>query len=420
VRGIALFLVMVAGIFLVNCGGGGSSSNPAPNPVSKIAKRAFVSNPIAGFTGVVQIVDAAQDKLSPTFSISAGTAPTLMVESTDKKQTVVFASGTDTLVIVDNATEAVKISLPLRNPTDSFAISSDDRFVFAAERNTIASGASLAGAVEVFDTTNLAAGATVVSVPGARSLVLSHNNSTLLVFSDNSDNVSIINTASLPGTAPTIPVTFDRPVSAVFTSDDSTAYILNCGVECGGTTAGVVAVAVATQSKSGQTATSVPARVALLSGTTLYVAGTVPAAGAVPAAGFLNILNAGNLGVTNPAGAPAGGISITDGIHDRIALGSNGKLFVGARVCSNRTQGCLAIYDTTANSGVAVIHAPFLSPSNTPLPADVTSIEPIPNRSVVYVCEGGEVNIYNTTNSSLQTNPVINIVGNAVDVKEVF
>jgi hypothetical protein len=112
-------------------------------------------------------------------------------------------------------------------------------------------------------------------------------------------------------------------------------------------------------------------------------------------------------------------VAIPDGIHDRIALGSNGKLFVGARACSNTgSQACLAIYDTASNT--VVIHPPLLGPSGTPILGDVTAIEPIPNRSIVYVCEGGELNIYNTTNSSRQTNPAIDIVGQAVDVKEVF
>jgi hypothetical protein len=428
VKGIALFLSIVAGVFLASCGGGSSSSSTT-NPVSKIANRAFVSNASGGIVGTVHIIDAAHDKLSITNNISAGSAPTLMVESSDKKKTVVFSSGTNALIIVDNATEAATSTLPLRNPTESFAISSDDRFVFVAERNTIALGATLAGAVEIFDNNNLSAGATVVSVPGARSLVLSHNNNTLLVFSDDptpspsngiasNTQVFFINTGNSAAGATPVPG-FDRPVFAVFTSDDSTAYVVNCGAECGGTTAGVAAVSVAAQSITARTAGTVPAHVALLNGTTLFVAGTVPAAGATPAAGFLNILNAGSLSVANPAGAPAG-IPIPDGIHDRIALGSNGKLFVGARACSNTTQGCLAIYDTTSNPTTAVIHAPFGTPSGTPLPADITSIEPIPNRSIVYVCEGGELNIYNTTNSTLQTNPVIDIVGRAVDVKEVF
>jgi hypothetical protein len=49
---------------------------------------------------------------------------------------------------------------------------------------------------------------------------------------------------------------------------------------------------------------------------------------------------------------------------------------------------------------------------------DVTGIEPIPNRNVVYVCEGGKLTIYDTTTHQPQTTQV-NIVGQAVDVKVV-
>ena len=37
------------------------------------------------------------------------------------------------------------------------------------------------------------------------------------------------------------PLTFDRPVKAVFSADGSTAYILSCGPECGGTDASISA-----------------------------------------------------------------------------------------------------------------------------------------------------------------------------------
>jgi len=51
---------------------------------------------------------------------------------------------------------------------------------------------------------------------------------------------------------------------------------------------------------------------------------------------------------------------------------------------------------------------------------DVTGIEPIPNRNIVYVCEGGQLRLYDTTTDQLQTNPVQpNVIGQAVDVKVV-
>ena len=41
------------------------------------------------------------------------------------------------------------------------------------------------------------------------------------------------------------PLTFDHPVKAVFSSDGSTAYILSCGPECGGTTSSYTRVPIA-------------------------------------------------------------------------------------------------------------------------------------------------------------------------------
>ena len=80
---------------------------------------------------------------------------------------------------------------------------------------------------------------------------------------------------------------FDRPVKAVFSSDGSTAYVVNCGPECGGKTAGIVSIPlVGNALNTGVTgpaaigltptamiATPGGATNALQNGTTLYVAG---------------------------------------------------------------------------------------------------------------------------------------------------
>src|ERR1700722_19793820 len=41
------------------------------------------------------------------------------------------------------------------------------------------------------------------------------------------------------------PLTFDRLIKAVFSTDGSTAYILNCGPECGGSKASISVVPIA-------------------------------------------------------------------------------------------------------------------------------------------------------------------------------
>jgi hypothetical protein len=108
--------------------------------------------------------------------------------------------------------------------------------------------------------------------------------------------------------------------------------------------------------------------------------------------------------VTNPAP-----IAITDGYHNRVELGANGQVFVGAKNCSNALgqRGCLTIFNT-ATSGVVV----------PPATGDVTGIAPVTGRNVVYVCQGGAFFIYDTTTAQLEVlETPVSIVGMAVDVK---
>ena len=97
-------------------------------------------------------------------------------------------------------------------------------------------------------------------------------------------------------------------------------------------------------------------------------------------------------------------------------MGANGQLFIGGRNCTNikivggEVRGCLTIANTTSGSISSVTAARDNG--------DVTGIEPIPNRHVVYVCEGGQLKIYDTTTDKLQATQV-SIVGQAIDVKVV-
>jgi hypothetical protein len=89
-------------------------------------------------------------------------------------------------------------------------------------------------------------------------------------------------------------------------------------------------------------------------------------------------------------------------------LSANGKLFVASRTCSSTVQGCLSIFDTAAGSAVTS------APGN----GDVTGIEPVSARDVVYVIEGGELVIYDTTTGKPQTTQ-IDVIGKALDVRVV-
>jgi len=185
-------------------------------------------------------------------------------------------------------------------------------------------------------------------------------------------------------------------VSGVFSSDDSTAFILNCGPECGGTAAKVTTLNMASNTLGASVAVSAATVGYLDSSGNLYVAGT--AAGG----GKLDVVNTSSLTVSKS------GVAISDGTHTLMAMGSNGKLFVASRTCSNDIQGCLSIFDTAAGSAM-------LSAAGG---GDVTGIEPVSGRNVVYVIEGGELIIYDTTTSQPQATQ-IDIVGKAFDVRVV-
>jgi hypothetical protein len=259
-----------------------------------------------------------------------------------------------------------------------------------------------------------------IPVPAAHYLVLSPDGSHLLVFSDNSNNVTVIATG-LIGTSsdPRQPVggicCFDRPVWGIF-ADSATAYILNCGAECpGGVTAGITTFTVGSPAP-GSTVPLSGATYGLLSGGTLYVVGTPPhtACGAGTAAttcGTLNMVDVDGMKVINSSP-----IIITDGYHNRMAMGADGQLFIGARSCTSinvlggEVRGCLSIYNTST-SGVVV----------PPQIGDATGIEPIPGRHIVYVCEGGVFQVFDTTTDQLliQLPRSIDVVGYNIDVKVV-
>jgi hypothetical protein len=94
-------------------------------------------------------------------------------------------------------------------------------------------------------------------------------------------------------------------------------------------------------------------------------------------------------------------------------LTSDGQLFIGSKDCTNvkstspnEVRGCLTIFDTTK--------------SNTIFPAfngDVTGIASVPGRPVVYVIEGTELTVFDTTTDTPLPNHQTNIVGELVDVK---
>jgi hypothetical protein len=428
----ALAVSFLGSALLVSCG----SYSSGTKPPSGLTFRAFVSNPLhESNTGAIfpalEIVDASKDIISATAGVSlAGVLPDagMMALSPKRDRTLVVSPSSNVIAVVDNATEVTATAIALPAPTESLFVWTDNTSAFVAIPNAPIPGQS-PGGVGRFNIVTAAVTATI-PIPGAHYLVSSPTGNQILVFSDNSDSVTLLFPALLgtgSQTSTQVPCSgasvvacavsgFDRPVWGVFSPDGSTAYVFDCGLECGGSgNASIVPLNLGTETAGAP----IPlvsggliggATVGLLSGNLLYVAGTPP--GTACGMGTL----AQNCGVLSVVDVTASSVTsaqlIPDGYHNRIQMGANGQLFVGSRTCENvttptETRGCLAIYDT--------VHSKVTVP---PQNGDVTGIEIIPNRTVVYVCQGGSLQIYDTTTDQLQTTQVT-IVGQAIDVKVV-
>jgi hypothetical protein len=447
---LAILLLIAASAGMVSCGSynpSGSSNQPTP---SSNTIRAFISNPLfpAGTStaAVLNVVDALQDIQSNVVSVGA-TSPTpgLMVLFPNKRFTLVFSASNNSLAVVNNATLSLSqnssgttTSIALPGFTESVVVAPDNVTGFAAVPNAPVNGQP-PGLVDVLDLANSAVSA-LIPVPGARYLAQSHNGNRILVLGNSPNTVTMLapsavgtstdprtvvcpdgtpkSNATLCAAIPPNPV-FDHPVWATFSSDDTTAYILNCGPECGGTTASVTLLDVNTN-LAGPTIPVDAGTVGLLSGNTLYVAGTKP--GANTCAGLATPTLATTCGEVSAVDLGSRTVSvtatITDGYHNHMEMGANNRLFIGARTCTNinapssgsnqgEIRGCLSIFNTS-NSNVVI----------PPATGDVTGIQPISRRNVVYVVQSGELSIYDTTTDKLQTTQV-DIIGQAVDVKQV-
>ncbi|MBZ5599987.1 MAG: hypothetical protein LAN83_16865 [Acidobacteriia bacterium] len=420
---LTVVVLVFASVGFLSCGGYGSSSSTQSS--SGLAFKAFVSNPLQPVTGgtapVLNIVDAAKDVLSP-FRVSltfSAIQPGLMAVSPNKNFTMLFSPANNSITLIDNINEipvqGTNGSLPpiiLPDFTESMFVAPDNATGWAAVPNAPVL-AQDPGVVELLTLATASIKATI-PIPHAHYIVMSHSGERVLAMGENSDTVTVI-APSLIGTGndPLTPVCcFDHPVGGIFSSDDTTAYIFDCGPECNGTAAGVTVIDMNTNT----VVTTIPvegATAGFLSGNTLYVAGTPAAPGntctgtmtQATVCGRLDVVDVSSMTVTSSA-------IITDGYHTLMAMGANGQLFVGGKSCTNinnpppgEVRGCLSIFNTSDGSVV-----------NPPATGVVTGMQPITNRSVMYVVQDGELAIYDTTTDALQSKQ-IDIIGQAFDVK---
>lgn len=231
--------------------------------------------------------------------------------------------------------------------------------------------------------------------------------------------------------------TFNNPVKAVFSPDGSTAYVLNCGPECGSpspsggaaptpaTSASLAVIPITASSLNNssegasginlvaQSNVLVPggATNAAFNGNTLYVAGQQLQPDG---------LFAGNLTVVNTGVTPlqlTGTYSISDGTHNKMVFADNNTLWIGSVQCqlgerykqvqagANVPYGCMTMFNTANNSVLLESYK-----------GDGTGVTAVTGLNKVYTAEGGQVYIYNTTDGSARDNSNVTVTGTAADV----
>lgn len=377
-------LVLLA---LISCGGG--NKNPSgENPGSQLPNRVLLAN---SFAGLIQVIDAEQD-VQTRFTAQVGGAPGFPRLSNDKAYTVYIDTNpsTSAVGIIKNANESAVNKIFLADWTESAAVLNDASTAFAAVPNQLVTenNVSFRGAFDVIKVSD----STITSIPyeGVRRVYLDGAGAKVLALSTSTNTVRIYDVAGKTlGAAIT---GFDRPIFAIFSSDNTKAYILNCGAQCGGTTASVTELTIASGATRSVNVSG--ATVGLLSGNLLWVAGN----------GMLEQVDVSTM-TASTNGLP---VAISTGTHQTMAtIGS--KLFIGAVGCG--TLGCLSIVDTGSKS--VIIDNPQTGQASK---GDVTGIVPITSRSIVYVTEGGELRIYDpATGSEIpgRNGNIIDIFGNA-------
>jgi hypothetical protein len=410
------------------------------------------------FGGLV-IINGDNDTIPRLAPLSGGNSPGIMAISPSRNIVATVDSSTNTVFAVNTAAESsIGGGVRLPGSTSSLVVPTASPTGFAAVPGATVNGFSFVGAVAAL---NFASGSfTAIAVNNAQTVVSNSTGTQLLVFSADSDLVTVL----FPGAAippvdtnclttdvtPPNPVSpgspcaivtapsFSRPVNAIV--NGNTAYILSCGTQCGGSAfngsnaltcgsnpAAVAQACVSVFDLGSLTVTqSIPvdaATMALLNGSTLYVAGTPPTnndcssqSTAATICGRLDVVNLASATVTATA-------VITDGYHDRMDLTANGQVFIGSHDCTSignvnlpgngEIRGCLSIYRTADGSVL-------IPPDN----GDVTGLQGFTTRNVEYVAQDGQLLVYDTTKDILLINDFvpegsIDIVGHVGDVKAI-
>ena len=446
-------------------------------PPSGLANRVVIAiqNPSALATGTLEIVDAyydirckynAESCSGAAFSVSgySGNLPISIQSMPEELIGAVYSSGDGSFTQINYAGEkTIGAVSGLNGASSSVFITRNQTYIFAASQTS--------HALTVVDKSGTNAGSYPLSLPGIYRVSVNPGGSVALAFVQDSNyayypvKLTSAQTQAYSGGPSTWPkgtqdcepqnapvwcllqaldsggnpLIFDRPTKAVFSADGGTAYVLNCGPECGGTKASITPIPVAPMIYLiGQASGTLPATAtpttqcgtvnlaagcipilggvsnALVDSSTMYVVGQKQmtdtcSGGAKCWGGYLTVGNLQNTAtVPNP-------ISISDGATgavSRMILADDNTLWIGMQYCNNGeranhslSDGCLTMVNTTTN-------AVTLMPYN----GNATGIAAITGLHKIYAVEGGQVYIYSTVDGSAINNQYVTVTGTAYDV----
>jgi streptogramin lyase len=415
-----LILALLGTIVLAGCGSSNTTSQTTFNngsgnqpfkPTTHLSHRSLVTN---SFAGQLQVVDTVQNRLT-TSSFAVGSQPTYMQPSPDGTLTFVNNTGSNTISSLNNNLEAVKATINLGGSTDSFVTSKNNTFGFAAVKNYSNGTFRLPGAIVRFNPTDGSLNTAIGPFPNVRYIAMDTAESHLLAFTDldaySVDLTSFDVTTQLPAVSLALSLKdasgnsiLSRPVAAFFSSDSTKAYILSCGVECGGSLApSVIEIDVTTidVTSSAPTATVVNqwfvpgARRGLidLNANLLYVAGSATATGVQNNFTTIDL-------AAQTASAP---IPIGNG-SARWIRNINGIFWVASINCG--AQSCITIVNP-ATSSASILPTPK---------GDATGVYLSQNSGQVYTIEGGGLNIYDQHGNPVTSTYTTDVKGQASDV----
>jgi hypothetical protein len=407
-------------------------------PPSGILNRVLIAvqNPGALTKGSLQIVDAFYDirhsynnkVASFTLAGYSGGDPQTIQNMPEEQAGGVYGAGDGSYALLNYQSEKQTTTVTLPGASSSVYISRDQRYVFAANQ--------AAHTVTVQD--RVLGASYGLNLPNVYRVSINPSGSAALLFVQDSNLIYSVYKLQANQKTPTnavdcepqnlpvycilpVPGNFDRPTKAVFSPDGTTAYVLNCGPECGGAkasvsflpVAGIIIQAGAPVPPGAPTAVTatvpVPGGVtdAIANGSLLYLAGQQLQADGY-FSGFLSILDTSAKKVTGP-------YSISDGTHLKMVFADDNTLWIGSLLCTQGERyhlgattdlGCVTMFNTSTNS-VTMIDS---------YKGDGTGLAAVTSLHKVYTAEGGQVYIYNTVDGSSLDNSQVTVVGTAYDV----